>query len=96
MRYVMGALPLTVFVDYTLMAVCMANHGLVRGSFDYDISDGEIRYRLTAAYRDSVLGPDLFEYMIGAAASTVEAYNDRFFMLAKKMITIEKFIEMES
>ena len=77
------------------LAVAVANYGLVDGSFDYDLNDGEIRYRLTAAYRDSVLGPDLFEYMIGAAASTVEQYNDRFFMLAKKMITIEKFIEME-
>ena len=78
------------------LAVAVANYGLVDGSFDYDLNDGEIRFRLTCSYRDSVLGADLFEYMIGAAASTVENYNDRFFMLAKKMITIEKFIEMES
>ena len=78
------------------IAVAVANYGLVDGSFDYDINDGEIRYRLTCAYRDSLLGGEVFEYMIGAAASTVEKYNDRFFMLGKKMITIEKFIEMEN
>ena len=78
------------------VAVSVANYGLVDGSFDYDISDGEIRYRLTSSYRESLLGADLFEYMIMCAASTVDDYNDRFFMLAKGMIDVEKFIELEN
>ena len=78
------------------IAVSIANYGLVDGSFDYDISDGEIRYRLTSSYRESVLGGDLFEYMIMCAASTVDDYNDRFFLLSKGMIDIEKFIELEN
>ena len=77
------------------IAVSIANYGLVDGSFDYDISDGEIRYRLTSSYRESVLGGDLFEYMIMCAASTVDNYNDRFFLLSKGMIDIEKFIELD-
>ena len=78
------------------IAICVANNGLVDGSFDYDISDGEIRYRLTSSYRESVLGKDLFEYMIMVAAGTVDNYNDKFFMLAKNMITIQQFIEQEN
>lgn len=78
------------------IAVAVANYGIVDGSFDYDMSDGEIRFRMTSSFRDSELGADLFEYMIGVSASTVDQYNDRFFMLAKKMITIEKFIELEN
>ena len=77
------------------IAVCVANYGLVDGSFDYDVNDGEIRYRLTSSYRDSYLGADLFEYMIMCAASTVDDYNDRFFMLSKGMISIEDFMNME-
>ena len=77
------------------IAVCVANYGLVDGSFDYDISDGEIRYRLTCSYRESYLSADLFEYMILCAASTVDDYNDRFFMLSKGMINIEDFMNME-
>ena len=77
------------------IAVSVANYGLVDGSFDYDISDGELRYRLTSSYRESLLGADLFEYMIMCAASTVDDYNDRFFMLSKGMIDVEKFIELE-
>ena len=78
------------------LAVCIANYGLVDGSFDYDISDGEIRYRLTSSYRQSQLGEDLFEYMIMVAAATVDKYNDQFFMLSKGMMTIEQFMEFES
>ncbi len=78
------------------VAVSVANYGIVDGSFDYDISDGEIRYRLTSSYRESYLGADLFEYMIMVAASTVDKYNDRFFMLSKGMITIEQFIEQDN
>ena len=78
------------------IAVSVANYGLVDGSFDYDISDGEIRYRLTSSYRESILSDDHFEYMIMCAASTVDDYNDRLFMLAKGMIDVEKFIELEN
>ena len=75
------------------IAVCAANYGLIDGSFDYDISDGEIIFRLNSSYSESVLGPDLFEYMIMVSASTIDNYNDKFFMLAKGMITVEQFLE---
>ena len=78
------------------IAVAVANYGMVDGSFDYDISDGEIRFRLTTAFRDGTLGTDNVEYLIGVGAAMVEKYNDRFFMLAKKMMTIEQFIEKEN
>ena len=78
------------------IAVAVANYGMVDGSFDYDMSDGEIRFRLTTAYRDGTLGPDNVEYLIGVGAGMVEKYNDRFFLLAKKLMTIEQFIEKEN
>lgn len=78
------------------LAICVANYGLVDGSFDYDINDGEIRYRLTSSYRESTLSEDVFEYMIMVAATTVDEYNDKFFMIAKDMMTIQQFIEKEN
>lgn len=78
------------------LAVCAANYGLVDGSFDYDLSDGQILFRLTSSYRDSLLSEALFEYMIMVSASTVDKYNDRFFMLAKGMIDVQKFLELEN
>ena len=78
------------------LAVCVANYGLVDGSFDYDLRDGEIRYRLTSSYRESIVGADLFEYVIMVAASTVDQYNDKFLMIAKGRMTIQQFIEQEN
>lgn len=75
------------------IAASAANYGLVDGSFDYNIMDGSIIFRLTSSYRDSILSEDLFEYMIMVSAATIDEYNDKFFMLAKGMIDIQKFIE---
>lgn len=77
------------------LAVCVANYGLIDGSFDYDLSDGEITFRLTSSYRESTLGEDLFEYVIMCAAITVDNYNDKFFMISKGMMTVQQFIEQE-
>ena len=78
------------------IAVCVANYGLVDGSFDYDIGDGEIRYRLTCSYRGNSIGGDVIEYIIAAASQTVEEYNDRFLMISEGVITLEKFVEMDN
>ena len=78
------------------LAICAANYGLIDGSFDYDLSDGQIVFRLTSSYRDSLLSEELFKYMVMVSAGTVDKYNDRFFMLAKGMIDVQKFLEMEN
>ena len=77
------------------LAICAANYGMVNGSFDYDLSDGQILFRLTTSYRESLLSEALLEYMVMVSASTIDKYNDRFFMLAKGMISLEQFMEME-
>lgn len=78
------------------IAVCVANYGLIDGSFDYDLRDGEIRFRLTCSYRESTLSEELFNYMVMVSASTVDNYNDKFFMIAKGRMTVQQFIEQEN
>lgn len=77
------------------LATSVANYNLADGSFDYDITDGTILFRLTSSYRGSILSEDLFEYMLVIASSTVDDYNDKFFMISKGMLTVQQFIEME-
>lgn len=78
------------------IAVNVVNWGLCDGSFDYNVGDGRIIFRMTSSYRDSYLSEELFKYLIMVAASTVDNYNDKFFMLSKGMISIQKFIEENS
>lgn len=77
------------------IAVCVANYGLINGSFDYDLNDGEIRFRLVTSFRESTLSEELFMYMVLVTAKTVDDYNDKFLMVSKGMMSIQQFIEWE-
>lgn len=78
------------------MAVCVANNGLINGTFDFDVLKGVIRFRVVSSYRESILGEELFNYMVSIAAGTVDQYNDKFLMVSKGMMTIQRLIESEN
>lgn len=77
------------------IAVCVANYGMVNGSFDYNINDGEISFRLTTSYVGCEIGEDFFMNMMVVALSTTDRYNDKFLMLSKGVITVQQFVESE-
>lgn len=77
------------------LAVCVANNGLVNGAFDYDLSDGSIHFRVVSSFRESILGEELFNYMIMIAAGTVDIYNDKFLMISNGMMNFQQFLEWD-
>lgn len=77
------------------MAVALANYGLINGSFDYDLSNGNIRFRLVTTYRGSLLGEEAVKYMTLTAVNTLDRYNDKFLMVAKGMLSIQQFLDWE-
>ncbi len=77
------------------LAICVANYGLINGSFDYDLSDGSIHFRVVSSYRESILGTELFDYMVGITVHTVDEYNDKFLMVSNGMMSFEQFLEWE-
>ena len=92
---VLSRLPFTVPEDKRMelaIATCAASFGLADGSFDYNIANGTIDFRLTASFRESKIGDGLFEYLIGCSSFTVDRYNDKFFALCKGLISINDFI----
>lgn len=82
-------------VDMAL-ATTAVNYRLADGSFDLGLETGSIIFRLTSSFRESLLGADLFDYMIIVATTTVDRYNDKFFMLSKGMMSFEDFIKAEN
>ena len=65
-------------------------------AFDYDVSTGDIWFRLITTFRgDMDLSKEAFEYIIHVAVGTIDKYNDRFFMLSKGMMNIQEFIEKD-
>ena len=74
------------------VAVNVVNYGIIFGSFDFDISDGEIRWRATLPYRDAAITKDQIYYLIMVSAATVDEFNDKFLMFNKGMMSLEQFI----
>ena len=77
------------------IAIAIANNGLRNGSFDFDISDGKILFRMTACNIDSILGKELYRMMLIVSSNTIDRYNDKFLMLSKGMISLEQFAESD-
>lgn len=77
------------------IAACVASYGMVDGSFDYDLSNGRISFRMTASFLDSQIGENLLQYMISCSCFSVDKYNERFLALDKGMISITDFIGQE-
>lgn len=75
------------------IAACAATNVLADGSFDYDISDGSLAFRLTASFRGSTIGEGLFDYIVKVSCVTVDEYNDKFFAISKGVMSVDDFLE---
>ena len=77
------------------VAVAIANYGFVNGTFDYDVFEGAIRFRIVSSFRETELSKELIDYMVMITAGTVDEYNDKFLMVSKGMLTVQQFAEWE-
>lgn len=78
------------------IAVAAANHGLIDGSFDLNLKNGEIRFRLTSCFIESVLSEPLFSYLMFVSAETVDRYNDRFMALNTGDMSLDEFLRLDA
>ena len=91
-------LPFVISEDKRLdvaIATSIVNNRLADGSFDFDITDGYMFFRMTSSFIESEIGSEVFAYMLAASCHLVDEYNDKFLMLGKGMMSIEDFIEKE-
>lgn len=77
------------------LATCAASWGMVDGSFDYDLADGTILFRMAASLRESTIGVGLIQYMISCACAMVDKYNDKFLAINKGILSIQDFLKEE-
>lgn len=75
------------------IATCHATYGLTDGSFDYDLSNGRISFRMTAPFHGEKISEEVICYLIDFACTVVDKYNDKFFALNKGYIKIEDFLK---
>lgn len=77
------------------LATCAASYSMPDGSFDYDLSDGSIIFRMTASFRESLIGEGLLQYMISMSCTAVDIYNDQFLAIDRGLMEISDFLKKE-
>ncbi len=95
---VLSAMPYRIEPEHRYdIAVAMAaiNHKLADGSFELDVRDGELRFRMTTAFPGVELSDAVFSYLIYVSAETIDRYNDKFLLLNTGEMTLAKFLEQE-
>lgn len=75
------------------IAITSVNDHIVNGAFCLDLSDGTIAFRIAESYIDSILGKGQIDYIFHVSANTIDDYNDKFFMISKGLLSVDKFIE---
>ena len=75
------------------VAVSEANSTMVDGDFDYNYLTGKIIFRMTTSFLDSLIGKELFEYMLSCACYTIDEYNDKFLMVAMKDMSVDQILK---
>ena len=75
------------------LVTCYTNYMLADGSFDYDYFEGHIFFRMTSSFKESLIGTELFRYMIACACTTIDEYNDKFLAVSKGLLSVDDFIK---
>lgn len=91
----MSFMPFSIAEDKRLdvtIALCAINNNFANGSFDYDISDGTVFFKMTNSFTDSELAEEVIDYMVLCACTMIDKYNDKFLMLSKGILSIEQFL----
>ncbi len=76
------------------LAISVINYDLVDGSFDYNFFNGKVLFRMTSSFRDSLIGEELFMYMLAISTGTVDDYNDKLFMVCKHDMELKDIIAL--
>lgn len=58
------------------VATSLINWRLINGCFDYDMSDGQVVFRMVESFRNCTLSEDIIHYLVNCIAQTVDDYND--------------------
>lgn len=65
------------------VATTLINWRLVNGCFDFDMSDGQVVFRIVESYRNSTLSEDVIIYLVNCLVGTVDDYNDVLTKMAR-------------
>lgn len=74
------------------LVINQLNFMIINGCIDYDFGTGNVAFRINATFEDSLIGNGTLHYLIGTAVNTVEAFNDKLYMIANGVMTPQQYL----
>ena len=78
--------------DTIAVAVCEVNTYVSDGCFDFQWQTGEITFRISANFSNSIVGKELLDYLVRATLTTVDEFNEKFLFLSKSELSAEQIV----
>lgn len=75
------------------MAMTVLNNITYDGMWTISLPDGEMQFRVTNSYCDSIIGKACYKDMMSLAITANHQFADKFFMLGKGATTFKQFID---
>lgn len=92
--YLKSPMPFTVpqsSRDTLAKAVIMANYTMLNGSFEMDLTDGYVAFKMVVPYVESILSEHVCHYMIMVSCQMTDKFNDKFKALVDGKMTLADF-----
>lgn len=71
------------------VATSAINYELIDGNFAYDFPNGLCHFKLTTSYRESVISPKAFAFMLNYSVWVLDKYYKRLYRIALGMESAE-------
>lgn len=76
-----------------MLAVCRTNYSLPDGRFRLYLENDAVSFDMTCSYIESLIGEELFEYLINYTLFIVDRYGPRLKDLNDDVIDVQKYID---
>lgn len=80
-------------VEDLAAAMCFVNNFTANGCFDLDINAGNMFFRMTNGFLESLIGEEAYEYMISCSSDMMNEYSEQFILLAKGLMSLDEFVD---
>lgn len=72
-------------------AIIMANYSMLNGSFEFDLNDGYLAFKMVIPYMESIISEKVCHYMITLSCSMTDKFNDKFKALVDGSMSLSEF-----
>ena len=79
--------------EMMMKAVIMANYSMLNGSFEFDLSDGYLAFKMVIPYMESIVSEKVCDYMVKLSCNMTDKFNDKFKALVDGTMNITEFEE---